>query len=320
MHLTRENSMESLSSDFLAELDGIPQMSANCVAILDEKLSDASRYLEWGSGNSTLYVLNKHRHLQEIISIEHHPGYFRAVLEKMGTLLEDQGKVVFTISDVGEWLRPMAEIRSRCKDLESEMVKFHYLTRTRTLVCGSISFKPFHILYRTLRLVFKSRIHKRRNLINFFYETEKIGTLMESIKNWHSKDMVITMRTKGQCLHYFLLHHHKVGRKGMNDGLYADFYDYVDIKLNRNYDVILVDGRARCSVLKRIYKDSLIAPGGSLLCHDAYRVHIYEALKNFNNIYFVNGSNRRISGVPFTSQTEAFILNTGEVKDEICVC
>jgi len=74
------------------------------------------------------------------------------------------------------------------------------------------------------------------------------------------------------------------------DGLYAEFADYVSVPLEGQFDVILVDGRARTSCLKRIHHDDLLAPGGVLFLHDAHRPSQHEALQLFRTWSFVRGS------------------------------
>src|SRR5439155_2494579 len=74
------------------------------------------------------------------------------------------------------------------------------------------------------------------------------------------------------------------------DGLYEEFADYVSAPLEGRFDVVLVDGRARTSCLKRVHHDNLLAPGGVLFLHDAHRPSQQEALQLFSTWSYVRGT------------------------------
>ena len=54
-------------------------------------------------------------------------------------------------------------------------------------------------------------------------------------------------------------------------------------------DVILVDGRARTSCLKRVHHEELLAGDGMLFLHDAARPSHIEGLRLFNGGSYVSG-------------------------------
>ena len=81
------------------------------------------------------------------------------------------------------------------------------------------------------------------------------------------------------------------------DGLYQEFADYVTAPLHGPFDVILVDGRARTSCVKRAKHDNLLAPGGTLFIHNAHRPSYHEAFQEFGTWSFVRGCRTSKPGV-----------------------
>lgn len=57
------------------------------------------------------------------------------------------------------------------------------------------------------------------------------------------------------------------------DGTEEEFHEYLEA-VRGPANVVIIDGRARASVIKRVVESSLLTPGGMLVVHDA---HEYEA-------------------------------------------
>ena len=68
------------------------------------------------------------------------------------------------------------------------------------------------------------------------------------------------------------------------DGDYEEFKDYVEYpkSLNRQFDVVWVDGRARVACAFSVIRNNLLKPNGVVIIHDWERKHYKEVLKSFN--------------------------------------
>jgi len=76
------------------------------------------------------------------------------------------------------------------------------------------------------------------------------------------------------------------------DGRWTQLPDYVSVPLDGHFDVIFVDGRARVSVVKRVSDDDLVAPGGFLFVHDAFRTELTEGFSRMGSTFsYIDGSN-----------------------------
>ena len=69
-----------------------------------------------------------------------------------------------------------------------------------------------------------------------------------------------------------------------DDGDYETFKDYVEFpkSLNRQFDVVLVDGRARVACAYSVIRNNLLKPNGVVIIHDWERKYYKEVLKSFN--------------------------------------
>ena len=69
-----------------------------------------------------------------------------------------------------------------------------------------------------------------------------------------------------------------------SDGTYEEFKEYVEYpkSLNRKFDVVLVDGRARVACAYSVIRNNLLKPNGVVIIHDWEREYYKEVLKSFN--------------------------------------
>jgi hypothetical protein len=88
-----------------------------------------------------------------------------------------------------------------------------------------------------------------------------------------------------------------VWKKGaIADGSYTQMPEYVETPLSGKFDLIFIDGRARVSCIRRVWHDHLLAPTGTLYVHDAFRPDMMSGFILYGRYYFVDGSNKTLSG------------------------
>jgi len=87
------------------------------------------------------------------------------------------------------------------------------------------------------------------------------------------------------------------------DGSFSDLKDYVEYpeKLDRKFDFILIDGRARVYCLMSALK--LLEPDGVVVLHDANREYYYNGFKNYRFKQFFLDKRRDSGGVFIGSKT-----------------
>lgn len=305
----------------------IPAMSDNVWQVIQDTLARPAsrRYLEWGSGSSTLAAIHTLLPLDrsepfEIVSVEHDPTYFRSLVQRTLQLLEASGEQVtlrwhdpFPDRDrLSEWRRA----HSRRAHLESRLIPWLWCTGNlgRWLVgkpVPDVSLTYDEFLLKVLSVVrckmafylegFRSFIKATRNAP---YRPPEGGWSKESalrdaehlaVSRPHS----LTLCTPKLTIRYYFLPRREnllANRRRLMDGLYVEFFEYVEVPVEGEFDVILVDGRARSSCIRRVALDSLLAPGGTLFVHDADRVHQMDGYHAFDRHSFIRGSNRRLDG------------------------
>ena len=125
-------------------------------------------------------------------------------------------------------------------------------------------------------------------------ETETAtGTVQSPPKPPLRSPTLVTFDTEPALIQYLVIPQlrNRLWREGpILDGLYEEFADYVSAPLDGRFDVVLVDGRARTSCLKRVHHDHLLAPGGVLFLHDADRPSQQEGLQLFSTWSYVRGA------------------------------
>ena len=94
---------------------------------------------------------------------------------------------------------------------------------------------------------------------------------------------------------------------GNDDGTYAEFKDYVELpaKWERQFDVVLVDGRARVPCARSAIYNSLLEPNGIVVVHDWERVQYKVLLLDQFRLVQEDTADRRHLGVlrPLTIAT-----------------
>ena len=293
--------------------DGIPLMSPNCWRAIEDAVAARApcRYLEWGSGNSTIALLRAALEGRggprlELHSIESDLNFARSMFDAIAetfqrasvdglvrvepvcypkpSLLEALGSDPAVARYEAEFLKVLWHTRNdrfwvaqpRARDL----ARWGGLRRYGTTLRCSAAFR----LHRVRRALAATDMTQT--------ETET-GTVQSPPIPPLRSPTLVTFDTEPALIQYLVIPQlrNRLWREGpILDGLYEEFADYVSAPLEGRFDVVLVDGRARTSCLKRVHHDHLLAPGGVLFLHDADRPSQQEGLQLFSTWSYVRGT------------------------------
>jgi hypothetical protein len=293
--------------------DGIPLMSPNCWRAIEDAVAARApcRYLEWGSGNSTIALLraalqNRGGPRLELHSIESDRGFASALFDAMVETFHRASVDGLVRVEPLRYPKPslLEALRSDpgAARYEAQFLKVLWHTRNdrfwaaepRAVDLGRWGGVRRH--GTTLRCSAAFRLERvRRALapIDMTATETKAGTVQSPPKPPLRPPTLVTFDTEPVRLQFLVIPQlrNRLWREGpILDGLYEEYADYVSAPLEGRFDVVLVDGRARTSCLKRIYHDRLLAPGGVLFLHDAHRPSQQEGLQLFSTSSYVRGT------------------------------
>ncbi len=308
------------------QFNGIPHMSGNCWRSIEAavRARPQCRYLEWGSGNSTIALLrlvldNPGLSGLKLHSIENDPGFANGMFDAIAQTFRHasvDGAVRI------EWLgfsKPSFFEALRGDPVvsryEAHLLKLLWYTRNdgfwSAAAQPSASQVGRYIVWRRYLIRLQcSAAFRWERFRRALARSGRVGTVTtagtaQSPKiprlNGPTRVTFDTERVRFELLLVPQLRNWLWRRGPILDGLYQEFADYVSAPLEGQFDVVLVDGRARTSCLKRIHHDVLLAPGGVLFLHDAHRPFHHEALQLFGTWSYVRGSNVRLDGAPLNA-------------------
>lgn len=304
----------------VGEIDGTPRMSDNCwdAIVTQVKASQSPcRLLEWGSGNSTLCLIRmaiEQNLLLDFVSIEHDLAFFCTILcEILRYVKTACVHGTFTFQQIQRFAMPtVRRARQEIATFENHFIFWQYLT-------GNRDFKHSHRLHPNFQVPL-SRVVKRLAAFSVgrtqFYAQCAASGHGEHL--WHPRQQVtlgeaempeVNQLTTGVSVEirlpminfsymYLVPQKNPLTGRWTFDGLFSEFYQYVMAPLPHDtYDVIVVDGRARASCIKRVFHEQLLSDQGTLFVHDASTDAFYEAFQLFGNEYtFLDGSNHTLKG------------------------
>jgi hypothetical protein len=297
------------------KFDGIPLMSPNCWRAIEDAVAARApcRYLEWGSGNSTIALLraaleNCGGPRLELHSIESDLGFARSMFDAIAETF--QRASVDGLVRVESLCYPKPSLLEALGSdpavarYEARFLKMLWYTRNDRFWVMNAQPRDTDLgrwggLRRygtTLRCSAAFRLQRVRRALapTGMTETETVvGTVPSPPKPPLRSPTLVTFDTEPVRLQYLVIPQlrNRLWREGpILDGLYQEFADYVSAPLDGRFDVVLVDGRARTSCLKRVHHDHLLAPGGVLFLHDAHRPSQQEGLQLFSTWSYVRGT------------------------------
>jgi FkbM family methyltransferase len=85
---------------------------------------------------------------------------------------------------------------------------------------------------------------------------------------------------------------------GFDDGTYGQFQEYVDLPktFGKQFDVVIVDGRARPACARSVERNNLLAPNGVVVIHDWERAQYHVVLDTFR-VYREDTTGQRHLGI-----------------------
>lgn len=180
----RSQASEVQFGGYSVKLTGAPALSANCWEAIARTIREtcgrqrACRYLEWGSGNSTLSVtseaLSNHRQV-EIVSIEHHRVFYRTLARELlgvcGRLVSRDpplaDKITLRVIRLeGPYLTPASFLgmARRVRALESHFMKWQHFTGNKHITESDKGIPSFDI---GLGRIVKQAVKYRLSRLNF---------------------------------------------------------------------------------------------------------------------------------------------------------
>ena len=288
-------------------------MSPNCWRAIEDAAAARApcRYLEWGSGNSTIALLraaleNRGGPRLELHSIESDRGFARSLFDAIAETF--QRASVDGLVRVEPLCYPKPSLLEALRSdpavarYEAQFLKVLWHTRNDRFWAaepraGDLGrWGGLRRYGTTLRCSAAFRLQRVRRALapTDLTETETAtGTVQSPPKPRLRSPTLVTFDTEPALIQYLVTPQlrNRLWREGpILDGLYEEFADYVSAPLDGRFDVVLVDGRARTSCLKRVHYDRLLAPGGVLFLHDAHRPSQQEGLQLFSTWSYVRGT------------------------------
>lgn len=291
-------------------------MSPNCWRFVEDAVRSHPdcRYLEWGSGNSTIAVLrlalaNRDSSAFVLHSIENNRKFANAMVDAIAKTFQAASVEGVVRVEPIRFSKPSL-LGAFASDKAVARYEAHFLrvlwnTRNDRFWVLNAETEGSHAgrggaLRRRLIALRCSAAFRWQRLQRALQRSEPGDTVL-SVGTIQSPNLPrlkfparVIFETERVRLEFLLIpqlrnwlwHRHPI-----LDGLYREFADYVSAPLDGQFDVVLVDGRARTSCLKRVHHDDLLAPGGTLFLHDAHRLSQYEGLLHFPTWSYVRGSN-----------------------------
>ena len=303
-------------------LNGTPMMSSNCWRAIEEAVLNRPRcrYLEWGSGNSTIAMLRlaletPSLHGARLCSVEHDPEFASRLLSLLAQTFSDAAaEVVISIGPIPRSKPSVAEALRRDPGISRYEARF---VQTLWDTCNDrfwiTAAEPNAAHHQRLAMLHRRLIRLQGSAA---LRWERIRRALDSdprsepvtiLDTTHQRSLprvisptLLTFDSEQVRLEYLVTPQFRnwLSHPGfILDGLYQEFADYVTAPLRGPFDVILVDGRARTSCVKRARHDNLLAPGGTLFIHDAHRPSYHEAFQEFCTWSFVRGCRTSKPGV-----------------------
>lgn len=304
----------------IGHIDGTPRMSDNCwKAIITqvEASEPTCRFLEWGSGNSTLCLIRnaiERAFSLDYDSIEHDPIFFCALLREIMRYIKSTSvNGTFTFEQIQRFARPsFKRAKQEIAQLENHFIFWQYLSGNRyfKLYAGSHSNFPIRLLgmMKRMMIYLVGRMHFYAQCV-VTCRDEHLWHQQQHVKLMDAKIPEVNQLTKGGRvtiklplvnLHLMCLpsQPNPLTQRRTFDGLFTEFYQYVMTPMQHDsYNVILVDGRARASCVNRVFHEQLLSDQGAIFVHDAHMDELYRAFQLFSNEYtFLDGTNRTLKG------------------------
>ncbi len=289
-------------------LDGAPAMSVNVLSLILDSFRSFSvpcRVLEWGSGNSTLAIVRNGLEGKKafvLVSIEHDEAWHERVVEAVASVLAGCRPVRRETKALTDEVRlpPPRQLARKLYMLENAANVLYAATdewnikRSRGYVSGGS-----RGVWRVAAMFGEAFLQWKAAQVGLM-----LRSALEALGRRPARGARVTALT-GSSFGIFLLfvpsEGSLLGSTCTYDGLAGEFYRYVTVGLpHAQYELILVDGRARASCLKRIFLENLVGPEGIVYCHDAYRQAYWGAFELFRDFSLVAGNGVRIDGRPVT--------------------
>jgi hypothetical protein len=306
------------------KFDGIPLMSPNCWRAVEDAVAARApcRYLEWGSGNSTIALLraalkDRAGPRIELHSIESDLGFARLMFDAIAETFQLASVDGLVRVEPLRYPKPSLPEALRSDPAvaryEAQFLKVLWYTRNDQFwaaqpQAGDLGRWGVLRRYRTMfRCSAAFRLQRVRRALAPIDRTEtetSVGTVQSPPKPPLRSPTLVTFDTRPVLIQYLVIPQlrNRLWREGpILDGLYEEYADYVSAPLEGRFDVVLVDGRARTSCLKRVHHDHLLAPGGVLFLHDADRPSQQEGLQLFSKWSYVRGTR----GIPAEDSPDA---------------
>ena len=252
------------------KFDGTPLMSPNCWRAIEDAVAARApcRYLEWGSGNSTIALLraaleNRGGPRLELHSIESDLDFARSMFDAIAETF--QRASVDGLVRVEPLCYPKPSLLEALGSdpavarYEAQFLKVLWYTRNDRFWVMNAEPRAGDLgrwggLRRygtTLRCSAAFRLKRVRRALasTDMTETETaVGTVQSPPKPPLRSPTLVTFDTEPVLLQYLVIPQlrNRLWREGpILDGLYAEFADYVSAPLDGRFDVVLVDGHAR---------------------------------------------------------------------------
>ena len=324
------------------EMSASPQMSDNCWYAITEALSEKRqhRILEWGSGASTLafmeYGLQQHSNETTekfvLASIEHDPKWFRSVLTHALQLLEPSvTKCEVPITNRSERLRRSSQrVSGSGAELESEHLLYYDLCFPRWVFKPGLFESPNRVMWLARRLPHHVFVRGWTKLLNMMRSSTRFSLshmrtvdmdMLESFLNSSPVGcrQIVRLYSNVIDLRYYLMPPNlpRFSSQWSKDGMFWEFEDYAMAPVEAPFDVILVDGRARVSCIKRVLRDRLLTEDGHLFLHDACSDYYQEAIGLLDGCYFIDGSGTRTDDTVLRAHAQKFWVNHGTNQHEL---
>jgi hypothetical protein len=279
--------------------------------------------LEYGSGNSTIYFLKEAIKgalpLREIVSVDCSYEFFWRMYE---IIIADLKPIKVAINPL-----PGRKLDlKRLPLLESWFILLHSYVNEYFEACRIPLAKP-----NLLAAIFNIKAFKRRvkligKYLRMFAVREKRASKLagEALVGQDNNAEVIFDFQNGIRLRYILapvpMKHY------INDGTYNRFFAYVESAGKSKYDVVVIDGRARVSCLKKVLLDNNLSANGVVFHHDAFIETDWEGfnLLDPDQRLFLDGTNLKLDGTVFRDKQSLvqnnFVLNKIDADHQVRDC
>jgi len=127
-----------------------------------------------------------------------------------------------------------------------------------------------------------------------FIKRNNMWIAIEHNKNWFMRIKELNHNPNVKLI--FIPPNHLPYTDLHEDGSYSDFKNYIEFPNRfKNFDLILIDGRARKDCLAKAY--NLISDKGTVILHDANRKYYLEPCKLYKNQVFFNDYRKDGGGI-----------------------